>query len=339
MTVIQENCSLATLNTFQIDVSARYLASLHSMEDVREFLATPRASQHPQYVLGGGSNLLFMGDYPGTILHMCIRGIEPVREQGDFVWVRAGAGEDWDGFVAWCVERGLGGIENLSLIPGTVGACPVQNIGAYGMEVADAIEQVEAVSLADGSPVILQGKECRFGYRNSIFKQELRGRLLITHVVFRLSKRPMLKMTYADLQHELAEAPELSLQAVRDAVIRIRRRKLPDPTETGNAGSFFKNPVIPEAQAAALRYNHPDLPDHPDGVGRVKLSAAWLIDRCGWKGKREGHVGTHDRQALILVNHGGATGPEVMAFAKAIQQSVFAKFGVELEMEVNVVEG
>lgn len=320
-------------------MSARFLVPIQRVDDVREVLAGSAAAGHPRYVLGGGSNVLFMGDYPGTILQVCIRGIEIIREQGDTVWVRAGAGEDWDGFVAWCVERGLGGIENLSLIPGTVGACPVQNIGAYGMEVADAIEQVEAVSLTDGSSLLLQGHECRFGYRNSIFKQDLRGKLLITHVVFRLSRRPVLKLTYADLQHELAETSDVTIQAVREAVIRIRRRKLPDPAETGNAGSFFKNPVIPESQAAALRYNHPDLPDHPDGVGRVKLLAAWLIDRSGWKGKREGNVGTHHRQALILVNYGGATGPEVMAFAKAIQQSVFTKFGVELEMEVNVVEG
>jgi UDP-N-acetylmuramate dehydrogenase len=339
MNSIHENVSLKSLNTFRLDVSARYLAEPDSPVAVQELLKSRLAAIRPFMVLGGGSNVLFTGDFPGIVVHPRIRGIWINRHEGNTVWVKAGAGENWDSFVAWCVNRNLGGIENLSLIPGTVGACPIQNIGAYGVEVSSVVEKVEAVWLEDGRTFSLKGTDCDFGYRNSVFKKELKHKALITHVEFRLTTQPELHIGYADLQKELSQRTGVGILTVREAVIRIRKSKLPDPDETGNAGSFFKNPILSEEQAGDLRARYPNLPVYPETGGMVKLSAAWLIDQCGWKGKRRGDAGTHDKQALILVNHGEASGKEILHFAQAIQASVHTRFGIELEMEVNVVEG
>lgn len=339
MNSIQENVSLRSLNTFHLDVRARYLAEPDSQMAVQEVLNSNIAAVHPLFVLGGGSNVLFTGDFPGIVVHPRISGIWISRREGNAVWVKAGAGENWDSFVAWCVNRNLGGIENLSFIPGTVGACPIQNIGAYGVEVSSVVEKVEAIWLEDGKAFSLKGSDCAFGYRNSVFKKELKQKALITYVEFRLNTEPILHTGYADLQHALANGTDIDLLSVRDAVIRIRKSKLPDPEETGNAGSFFKNPILPEDMAGDLRARYPNLSVYPESEGMVKLSAAWLIEQCGWKGKRWGDAGTHDKQALIVVNHGEASGKEILQFAEAIQASVCDRFGINLEMEVNVVEG
>jgi len=326
-------------------------------------------------VLGGGNNILFTRDYPGTLLHPVGSGIRITHEAGDAVDVRAEAGADWDGFVEWCVERGLWGAENLSYIPGTVGAAPVQNIGAYGAEAGDIITSVEIFSVADGGLRTLSAHECGFGYRESVFKGALRGKAIITAVNFHLSREARPSLNYGDLRSEVErlvggtvgerlrstgrrpgreecslnqpEPTDLSAQPVevaegptlrniRDAVIAIRRRKLPDPAETGNAGSFFKNPVPRVDIYEKLRRAHPGMPSHPSLRG-LKIPAAWLIELCGWKGYRGERVGVHSRQPLVLVNLGGATGAEVIELARTIQQDVREKTGVRLAIEVNIL--
>jgi UDP-N-acetylmuramate dehydrogenase len=288
-------------------------------------------------VLGGGSNILFTGDFDGLILRPVITGIEITGETDGEVWVRAGAGENWDNFVKYCVDNGYGGTENLSLIPGTVGASPVQNIGAYGVEIKDIVERVEAVRLEDGRQVSLNTAECRFSYRDSIFKHELKDRMIITHVTFRLSKNHALHTHYSDLEKELGKYPEISIATIRKAIISIRRNKLPDPEILGNAGSFFKNPFISREQAGSIRKHYPAMPGHAYADGTVKLSAAWLIEQCGWKGKKLGETGTYKRQPLILVNYGSASGDEILKCALKIQKSVMNNFAIRLEMEVNIL--
>jgi UDP-N-acetylmuramate dehydrogenase len=286
-------------------------------------------------VLGGGSNLILTGDFDGLVLHVRIPGRELVAEDDDAWTVRAGAGENWHDFVCWTLERGWPGLENLSLIPGTVGAAPIQNIGAYGLEMAERFQHLEAVELATGETVVFDRAACRFGYRDSVFKREADGRYLITAVTFRLPKRWRPVAHYADVAREL-EARQMidpTARQISDAVIAIRSRKLPDPGRIGNAGSFFKNPVVDAATFARLAAQHPELPHYVQPDGTVKLAAGWLIERCGWKGKDLGPVGVYERQALVLVNRGGARGEDVLRLARAIRESVRAAFGVELEPE------
>ena len=339
MSAIQENVALMLFNTFHLDIKARYLADLEDVNQVQDFLVSSFARVRPRLILGGGSNILFISDYDGFVIRPLIKGIVIIEEDKDWILVRAGAGENWDSFVAWCVERELGGIENLSLIPGTVGACPIQNIGAYGAEVKEAIDSVEVVMCDTGKKMLLSGNDCRFAYRDSVFKQELRDKTIITHVTFKFNKKHQLKIGYGELEKELSKFPMASVKTLREAVINIRRRKLPDPDDIGNAGSFFKNPVVPENQIAGLRKVYPEMPVYAGQPGMAKLSAAWLIDQCGWKGKREGNTGTYNNQPLILVNHGGATGKEILNFAREIQKSVMDRFALQLELEVNVVGG
>lgn len=313
------------------------MAELTGIKAIREFLTSPFAQIRPRYILGGGSNILFTADYDGLILRPVIKGIEMTGENTDHLLIRAGAGEDWDSLVSWCVSKNIGGIENLSLIPGTVGASPVQNIGAYGVEIRDVIHAVEAIRLDDGEMIMLTGEDCRFGYRDSVFKNELRNKVIITSVTYKFNKKYALRTGYAELERELNKYPEVSIKTIREAVIAIRRNKLPDPDEIGNAGSFFKNPVVKADQISALCKAYPDLPVYQDDTGKVKLSAAWLIDQCGWKGVREGNTGTYKKQPLILVNHGSATGSEILDFARRIQKSVMDRFAIRLDIEVNVV--
>lgn len=337
MPEIKENFPLIDYNTFHVAVRARFFAECNDIPSVRDLLSSTLSSVRPVFVLGGGSNVLFTKDYNGLVVHPCVRGIDKTEEKGGSVLVSAGAGEDWDGFVKYCVEREWGGIENLSMIPGTVGASPVQNIGAYGVEVMDFIESVEGYLISKGKELRLSVKDCRFSYRDSIFKGELKDQVIITKVNFRLRRNHSFQTEYPDLKRELDDHSEITLKSIRKAVMAIRSAKLPDPSVTGNAGSFFKNPVISKEQADSLQRFYPGIPVYGSGEGRTKISAAWLIEQCGWKGKKLGKTGTHKKQPLIIINHGGATGEEILQCAIKIQRAVMNRFAIKLETEVNVL--
>lgn len=333
-----ENISLKEFNTFGIGVKCRYFFQADEDRDIQDFLTGYDPAQGPLMILGGGSNVLFTGDFGGTILRICTKGIHVVSEDDDSVLVSAAAGERWDDLVDFCVERGWSGIENLSLIPGNAGTAPVQNIGAYGVEMKDVFHELEATDLKDGSKKLMTAYDCRFGYRDSIFKNELKGRMIITSVTFRLSKEPALNLSYGNIREELTAMNVMNpdIRAVREAVIHIRRRKLPDPAVTGNAGSFFKNPVIHEEKFMALKERFPGISFYPQEDG-CKISAAWLIEQCGWKGKRTGDAGVNVLQPLVLVNYGQATGRDIIRLAEDIKGSVREMFGIKLETEVNII--
>jgi UDP-N-acetylmuramate dehydrogenase len=337
MLTIQENISLFPYNTFGVEACARYLVFPGSSEEIMELLHGEKPEWNPKFVLGGGSNVLFTHNFEGLIIHPQIRGIEKIDESADSIWIRAGCSENWDNFVQYCVGNNLGGLENLSFIPGTVGACPVQNIGAYGAEVKDCIEKVELVDVSGKKLLVLSAKECKFGYRDSIFKRNLKNQGIITHVTFRLMKNHSLKTHYPDLKKELKNYPDTTIQSVRQAIIAIRRNKLPDPALLGNAGSFFKNPIVSTEQADTIRQTYPTMPGHNCERNKVKLSAAWMIEQCHWKGRKIGKVESCKNQPLVIVNRGGATGNEIVHFALKIQQAVQNRFDVLLEIEVNVL--
>lgn len=337
MTSVKENYDLQRYNTFQIAAHSRFFVELHDLPSVIDFLNSGFIGQYPYFILGGGSNVLFTHDFPGIIIHPAVMGIEKTHEDDSHVIIRAGAGEEWDGLVDFCVNNNWGGIENLSWIPGHVGACPVQNIGAYGVEIMDYIHTVTGYMIENGRKITLTAKECQFSYRDSIFKNELKNRVLITHVNFRLNKDPLFNTGYPDLKKEMDNYADTTLQNIRQAIIKIRKYKLPDPSETGNAGSFFKNPVIAEKQADDLQRFYPVMPVYNLANGSVKLSAAWLIEQSGWKGKICGNAATHMKQPLIIINRGGATGEEILQCALKIQKAVMNHFAIKLEMEVNVL--
>ncbi|MFN8348173.1 MAG: UDP-N-acetylmuramate dehydrogenase [Spirosomataceae bacterium] len=339
MLTIQSNVSLKSYNTFGIDVTTRYLVEVDSDQDIQTLLQLPDIQTLPKLILGGGSNLLLTQDFNGLVIKINIKGIDTVKEDQDHVWLRVGAGENWHEFVIYCVERGLGGIENLSLIPGTTGAAPMQNIGAYGVEIKDTFDRLEAVDMTTGTKRTFTNAECRFGYRDSVFKNEVKGQYIITYVQFRLDKNPAFHTSYGDIQKTLEQmgVKELTIKAVSDAVIKIRRSKLPDPAEIGNAGSFFKNPEIPALQYESLKSEYPDIPGYVLNEDTVKVPAGWLIEQCGWKGKRFGNIGVHTRQALVLVNYGGGKGAEIKQLSEKIQTSVAERFGIQLHSEVNFV--
>lgn len=327
--------SLRTRNSFGVDQQAARLAEFETPEDLRTFFAAgiPRR----WLVLAGGNNILFTRDYDGVLLTPVARQITLLSDDGEEVRVRADAGVEWDDLVEWAVERGLWGIENLSLIPGKAGAAPVQNIGAYGCEAKDAIRRVEMYCVETGAMLTLDAAHCGFGYRESVFKHDLKGKVIITAVEIALSHAPRPRLGYGDVEREVEARGGVTLRNIREAICSIRRAKLPDPAVLGNAGSFFKNPVVGAAVAERLLAEYPDMPHYPAPEGRVKLAAGWLIDRAGMKGRREGAVGVHERQALVLVNHGGATGGEVIAFAHKVQETVREKFGIEIDTEVNIL--
>ncbi|GAB2694937.1 UDP-N-acetylmuramate dehydrogenase [Mucilaginibacter koreensis] len=337
MLQIQENVSLKNFNTFGIEASARYFVEISRPEELSELFADPQWLQTERLILGGGSNMLFIHDFAGLVIRLNIRGIEH-RIHHDEVIVEAGAGENWNELVLFCVDHGYAGMENLALIPGSVGASPVQNIGAYGVELKDVFHSCVAFEIATGEFKTFTKEDCHFSYRESIFKQ-LKGQYIITSVKFQLSLIPHLKLHYGAIEQELAQrgiaAP--TLKDVAQVVSHIRVSKLPDPSTIGNAGSFFKNPVIPAEQFNRLVEQYPQVVNFPAGEGLVKLAAGWLIEQCGWKGKVVGHTGTWKNQALVLVNHGGATGAEVYALSSQIIDSVYTKFGVMLEREVNMI--
>ena len=337
MMSINKNIPLYGRNSFGINAYADAMIDFLSVAQLREYFELNAPGSHAWYPFGGGNNILFTGDYHGVLLHPISKCIAIVGSDSRSVTVRAEAGVDWDNFVEWCVRRDLCGVENLSRIPGSVGAAPIQNIGAYGVEVKDAVESVEVFMTDSGEVNAIPASECGFGYRDSIFKRELKGRAIILSARFRLSTESAFRLDYGDLAKEVASAGGATLRSVRNAVIAIRERKLPDPKVLGNAGSFFKNPVVGEGVAQRLREEYPDMPCYPCDGGRAKLAAGWLIDKAGWKGRREGNVGVHDKQALVIVNYGGATGKEILDFARGIQNSVKKKFGVEIEPEVNIL--
>lgn len=330
------NADLRLRNSFRVAQRAARLIEFERAEEVQALFAAGISGAWT--VLSGGNNILFTEDYAGTLLTPVGNRIELLDDDGTQVTVRAEAGADWDGLVAWAVERGLWGIENLSLIPSRAGAAPVQNIGAYGCEVKDALVRVHYVDAADASLRTLEAGQCAFGYRDSIFKHALRGRAVITAIELRLSRTPAPRLGYGDVAREVEARGGATLRNIREAICAIRRAKLPDPEVTGNAGSFFKNPVVAREAADRLSALDPAMPRYPAAdPGQVKLAAGWLIDKAGFKGYAEGRVGVHERQALVLVNRGGATGGEVIALARKIQARVRELFGIEIETEVNIL--
>ncbi len=336
MTLVQKHVSLRPYNTFGVEAFAERLAMLHTPDDARRAL-----DQYgpPARILGGGSNVLITRPLEGFTWLNRIGGLQRLEADDASAVVGAGGGMVWHELVLWAVRHGLGGIENLALIPGTVGAAPIQNIGAYGVELKDVFERLEALHLPTGEVHVFEKRDCQFGYRDSIFKRQARGQYLILRVWLRLRKKGHQPDTsYRALADWLAQRGigQPTIAQVAEAVIAIRSSKLPDPSVLGNAGSFFKNPILLEAQVHALQEQYPTLPSWPAGEGMRKVPAGWLIERCGWKGRREGVVGCHERQALVIVNHGGATGAQILAFAKKIQESVAERFGIALEPEVNV---
>jgi UDP-N-acetylmuramate dehydrogenase len=335
---LRENISLKSYNTFGIDVTASRFAEVTSKSEVLSFFRNPEKVTDPLLILGRGSNVLFTKNFPGTILKISTKGIQQVSEDNDQVFVRASAGENWDDLVRFCVEKGWGGLENLSLIPGNAGTSPVQNVGAYGVEVRDTLYELTAFDIASREERIFTKEECEFGYRDSIFKSHYKGRFIILDVTFRLRKQPVLSLDYGNIREELSvlKVGTPTIRDVRTAVCNIRQRKLPDPAILGNAGSFFKNPVISARQFQSLQATFPNIVSFPQD-GMIKLAAAWMIESCGWKGKRTGNAGIHELQPLVIVNYGNATGSEIFHLGCEIQQSVYEKFGVLLETEVNVI--
>jgi UDP-N-acetylmuramate dehydrogenase len=339
MTTIKENFSLKRFNAFGLDVSCRYFTDIGSEKDIQKLIADKKYSQSPKFVLGGGSNILFTKDFDGMILHNCFEGIGVVSVDDDYAFVKAGAGEIWHELVLYCIGKNFGGIENLSLIPGYVGAAPIQNIGAYGEELQNVFHSLTAVDLATGEQKFFTLGECQFGYRHSIFKREAKNKYIITDVTLRLNKHPQINTTYGAIEKEL-EQMKISSPTIRDVsnvVIKIRQSKLPDPKVIGNCGSFFKNPIIPLDKYDRLKKIFPDIVAYPAEGSLTKLSAGWMIEKCEWKGKRVGNVGMHKDQALVLVNYGGATGRELLTHAAEVQKSVKDTFGIIMEAEVNVL--
>ncbi|MEE9351550.1 MAG: UDP-N-acetylmuramate dehydrogenase [Thiotrichaceae bacterium] len=333
---ILENVSLKPYNTFGVASMARYFTEINTLDDVLELVAWRKQNDLPCLIMGGGSNLLFKNDYSGLVAHINLQGKSLLSSDEQASYVRAGAGEIWHDFVRWTIDQGYAGLENLSLIPGTVGAAPVQNIGAYGVELVDLLHSVEAIDLESGDMREFDVEACQFAYRDSYFKSVEPHRYLITAVTFRLPHQPEWKLSYAGLKDQL-KGQALTSRLISDTVMKIRQSKLPDPAIIGNAGSFFKNPILPESEWELLKAKNSELPGYPQPEQRMKTSAAWMIDQCGWKGRKLGAAGVYENHALVLVNHGGATGSELWDVAEAVIQSVQEKFQVNLEPEPRVI--
>ena len=336
---IHSDISLLPFNTFHIDATAKYFAEVKTIEDITVLQSDKIFKENRKLILGGGSNMLLTQNFDGLVVKISLPGIEIQREDLHHYYVRVNAGVVWHDFVLWCIERGYAGVENLSLIPGHVGASPMQNIGAYGVELKDVCVSVDAIHIHTGEHLSFAAADCEFGYRESIFKHKYRDQFIITSVHFRLNRVPRFNVSYGDIKATLEEMKvfDLSIKAVSDAVVKIRSSKLPDPAVLGNAGSFFKNATISFEKCKELLDKNPLMPNYPQGTGDVKIPAGWLIEQCGWKGKRVGNTGSHAKQALVLVNYGGATGHEIYQLAMDIKQSVMDRFGVEINPEVNLI--
>jgi len=335
---IEENISLKDYHTFGVEVKTRYFAEYADKNELVNFLNSSIYQNNRSLHIGSGSNLLFIKDFNGLILHSGIRYIKTIEETNDFVILEAGSGVVWDDFVEYCVDNNLYGAENLSLIPGEVGASAVQNIGAYGSEAKDIIESVEAIELFSQKTVRVTNANCNYGYRKSVFKHDLKGKYIITSVRFKLSKIPIFNLTYQHLEDEVKNRGEISLKNVRKTIIDIRSSKLPDPKVTGNAGSFFMNPIVSKSFFHEIQKRYPEMPHYYVSETEEKIPAGWLIEKCGWKGKSLGNVGVHDKQALVIVNKGNATGTEIANLSKEIMTSVIDKFCIKLTPEVNFIE-
>jgi UDP-N-acetylmuramate dehydrogenase len=334
---IHNNFSLQPYNTFGIDAVARHFAGFSTVEELQELLSMAAHSDENNLVLGGGSNILFTKNVDGFVLKNDLKGIELVTEDENHIYVKAAAGENWHRFVLYCLQHNYAGLENLSLIPGNVGASPMQNIGAYGVEIKDVFESLEALHKEDKTIHTFTCNDCRFGYRESVFKSEYKNQYIILNATFRLNKEPVFNISYGAIQQELDKMgiKELSIQAISQAVINIRSSKLPDPQKIGNAGSFFKNPTISLSAFQSLQQQFSNMPHYTVDGSHVKIPAAWLIEQCGWKGFRKGDAGVHVNQPLVLVNYGNATGDEIYQLSEKILESVKDKFSITLEREVN----
>lgn len=337
--MIWENYSLKKLNTFGIEASARYFLECSTIDQLKEILSRQSFVNTQKLILGGGSNLLFTKDFDGLVIKNNLKGIELIKEDEDFYFVKAGAGEIWNQFVMHCVANNYAGLENLSLIPGNVGASPMQNIGAYGAEIKDHFFELEALHIKDKKTQVFNNADCKFGYRESVFKRDLKNQYIITSVTFKLLKKPELNTSYGAIEKEMEAmgVKEVNIQAISQAVCNIRSSKLPNPTEIGNAGSFFKNPEVLRDKYESLKIQFPNIVGYELENGNVKLAAGWLIEQCGWKGKTIGDAGVHKLQALVLINYGKATGEEIFKLSQKVMDSVKETFGVELEREVNIV--
>ena len=334
---IFENFSLKNYNTFNLDVKTKFFVQIKSHRGMLELLQSNIFKSQQSLIIGEGSNILFRNNFKGLIIHPDLKGINIIEETGDKVFIEVGAGEKWDDFVVWCIRNGYPGIENLSLIPGAVGSVPVQNIGAYGVEVKDVIHAVNGFQTKKPSRLSIPGKDCEFGYRTSIFKKSLKGSFIVDSVIFKFKKHAKPVLNFRGLKEHFRDPDNAKPEEIRNKVIEIRQNKLPDPAILGNAGSFFKNPVVPEKTATTLIQEFPDIPHFPDKNNHVKFSAAWLIEQCGWKGKRTGDAGVYPKHALILVNYGKASGQEIYELSERIKESVFNRFALLMEREVKVV--
>ncbi len=336
---ITENYSLKKLNTFGIEASARYYSDFSNVEEVCQILSEAKFANTNKLILGGGSNLLFTKDFDGIVLKNNLKGVELVKEDAEHYFVKSAGGEVWHELVMFCIANNYSGLENLSLIPGNVGASPMQNIGAYGAEIKDNFYELEALHINDKAIHTFNNAECKFGYRESVFKGELKHQYIITSVTFKLHKKPVFNTSYGAIEKELEAmgAKELSIKAISEAVCNIRRSKLPNPAEIGNAGSFFKNPEVSRFKFEELKKEFPTIVGYDLENGNVKLAAGWLIEQCGWKGKTVGDAGVHKLQALVLVNYGNAKGSEIFELSQKIIDSIKDRFGVELVREVNII--
>lgn len=336
--IILKDVPLQQFNTFGIDVNAACLIEYFDVKELKEILKSKLVDSQRLLHMGSGSNLLFLNDFNGVVLHSMMRSIDIVATDEQWVYVEVGAGVVWDDFVAFAVRKGWGGVENLSLIPGETGAAAVQNIGAYGVEVQSVIDRVKTIEVESRKIREFSNSECEYGYRESIFKTAQKGKYIVTSVVFRLERVPTFKLDYQHLEAEVLKNGAVNLENVRQTIIAIRQSKLPDPKVEGNAGSFFMNPVISKSLFTRLQSQFPEMPHYSVSETKEKVPAAWLIDQCGWKGKQIRNAGVHDKQALVLVNKGGATGAQIVSLAKKIQQSVKEKFNIKLTPEVEYIK-
>jgi UDP-N-acetylmuramate dehydrogenase len=336
---IQQDVSLQPYNTLNVAAMARYFSRVESKAELQTLLTSPQWQDKITLILGGGSNILLTQDIEGLVIKINIMGIEKIKEDNQHVWLQVGAGENWHQLVLYCIEHGFAGIENLSLIPGTVGAAPMQNIGAYGVELQSVFDHLNAINRHSGEIETFYNKQCEFGYRSSVFKHALKNKYIITDVTLKLNKTPQFHTSYGAVQQTLNDMgiKELSLKAVSDAVIKIRQQKLPDPAALPNAGSFFKNPIISHQAFSTLQQQYLDMPHYPASNNQIKIPAAWLIEQCGFKGKRLNGVGVHEHQALVLINYNQSPGIKIKNLADEIQQSVNKKFAIELVPEVNII--